>query len=833
MLTYRLDIDSNTFTADKIMSINVQKALCEYGKLTVGNVCSKTLNVTIVPGNITIAKRATVKLYSAPAGTTTWTPRGTFYIDTRRRGINTLSLVCYDGVLMMNKPFILDNVPDTWPYGMKDALDLICARLGITADASIATYIQNTGDYRVPYTNELTMREVASRIASAHAGNLIINDANALQFIPINAAGLTATNLIANGLTQTVTGYLNIMNTWGKVNLIQGHKYYITAKRTLVSGTVTTATGTIMSSLGVRILNDKLTVANSPLVSSEIFEWTNTTLNDYLALYGCNPSGTVVCENTLIIDLTATFGAGNEPDLATCQTLYPDYFDGTISAFSLYAHKNYRKLTDAFTFNKVTIFYDDESYYSAGSGDSEFIFNNEYATQAITDAVLTSISGYVHNAYEITGAIFASDAIPELGQSFVYTDGTVCKFFEGRINYNHVASFDMTSPYDQEVVHEYPSTGQYLKEIRRKVSLGTNYYGTTIDRDNGLTIEKEDGLSKVIMNSESMKWQVDKGAGLADRLYFDAVAGDLKYNGSLEIQQDDNKAKTVINASETAIYGATGSGGALEKNFYVDSTGKIKVKNIELAGSMNLSSGSITWGGNNPVPSYIGATNIDMSSVSSPYVIAGSLQGSNFVHYPPSSESTLLYSGSAMQWDTYWGSNIFLKGSGTLTGLAVGSVVNVGSSQYGMNYVYQATIANFRLGDGTIVTYPTQICNLNIPYVNMTQNVMSAYISLASQTTLGDPFTLYNVPITNHTDLSSYAGNKLGGIKYSMGKFNIYTENDTAMKIHSDGALEIESDSIFMKQISNGGIIFYWGNQVYVMNQAANVGSPSYFIRLV
>lgn len=31
------------------------------------------------------------------------------------------------------------------------------------------------------------------------------------------------------------------------------------------------------------------------------------------------------------IDLTATFGAGNEPDLATCQTLFPSYFDGTKS----------------------------------------------------------------------------------------------------------------------------------------------------------------------------------------------------------------------------------------------------------------------------------------------------------------------------------------------------------------------------------------------------------------------------------------------------------------------------------------------------------------------
>lgn len=232
------------------------------------------------------------------------------------------------------------------------------------------------------------------------------------------------------------------------------------------------------------------------------------------------------------------------------------------------------------------------------------------------------------------------------------------------------------------------------------------------------------------------------------------------------------------------------------------------------------------------VPEYIKSTHIDMTSVTSPYVIAGSLQGSNFVHYPPAPDSPLSYSGTAIKSDSNWGSNIFAKGTGELTGLAVGSVVNVGSSVYGMNYAYRATILNFRLADGTIVSYPTQICNLDIAYVGMVPNVANAYISLANQTTLGEPFTLYNVPITNHTDLSGYASNKLGGIKYTAGFFTLFTENDTTMKIQSDSILEIESDSIIMRQISNNAIIFQWGNQLYSMTQAANVGGSAVFTRL-
>jgi hypothetical protein len=183
MLTYKLEIGAATYYADRIMPpLSVQKALCNYDELTIGNVCSKTLKVTIIPGNTVINRRAQVKLYSSPAeGTPEWTPRGTFYIDTRRKGINTLSLVCYDAVLMMSNTFIQNNTPAEWPISMRAAIQHICTQLGIEAEN-----INDISDtYMIPYTNTLTMRDVACRIANAHCGNFIINDANKLQFISI------------------------------------------------------------------------------------------------------------------------------------------------------------------------------------------------------------------------------------------------------------------------------------------------------------------------------------------------------------------------------------------------------------------------------------------------------------------------------------------------------------------------------------------------------------------------------------------------------------------------------------------------------------------------
>ncbi len=487
MLTYKLEIGAATYYADRIMPpLSVQKALCNYDALTIGNVCSKTLKVTIIPGNTVINRRAQVKLYSSPAeGTPEWTPRGTFYIDTRRKGINTLSLVCYDAVLMMSNTFIQNNTPAEWPISMRAAIQHICTQLGIEAEN-----INDISDtFMIPYTNTLTMRDVACRIANAHGGNFIINDANKLQFISIVGTDI--------GICTPI--YKNF-----------------------------------------KILADPYKFAKVIMFYDE---------QDY---YGS------LIEDELQAHLDA-------------ELPHKMLIDDALHDYGFIQEGVYLK------------------FIVAGTGSyNEFITTNEYATQEIATNVYNTIKNYTHRPYEIVNAIFDDNTILEVGDKF-QINNTDYIFFEGRINYGNVISYDMTAPYDQEMIHEYPVTGQYLKEIKRKVSLGTNYYGTTIDRDNGLTIEREDGLSKVIMNSESMKWQVDKGAGLADRLYFDAVAGDLKYNGNLEILQDNNKAKTIINASETAIYGATGAGGALEKNFYVDATGKIVAKNINLAGA-------ITWG---------------------------------------------------------------------------------------------------------------------------------------------------------------------------------------------------------------------------------------------
>lgn len=59
---------------------------------------------------------------------------------------------------------------------------------------------------------------------------------------------------------------------------------------------------------------------------------------------------------------------------------------------------------------------------------------------------------------------------------------------------------------------------------------GKSYYGATLTRTEGLTIEREDHLSKVILNSDKMSFQ----ANGQDAIYFDIPSRRYKFNGTLE-----------------------------------------------------------------------------------------------------------------------------------------------------------------------------------------------------------------------------------------------------------------------------------------------------------
>lgn len=65
------------------------------------------------------------------------------------------------------------------------------------------------------------------------------------------------------------------------------------------------------------------------------------------------------------------------------------------------------------------------------------------------------------------------------------------------------------------------------------VNLDKAYYGVTVSEENGLTIERSDGTSEALFNSDTFAMRALIDGIMQDRLYFDTQKGDYVFNGAL------------------------------------------------------------------------------------------------------------------------------------------------------------------------------------------------------------------------------------------------------------------------------------------------------------
>ena len=215
---------------------------------------------------------------------------------------------------------------------------------------------------------------------------------------------------------------------------------------------------------------------------------------------------------------------------------------------------------------KVILWYDDESSYAAGDDGGRVLeLTCPWATQAMAENILASVSGFVYRPFSGTGALL--DPAAELGDA-VTVNGVYSMLATMDTNFDALCLSDISAPADEEVDHEYPYQSPQGRELRRKVSLEQKYYGTKISRREGLVIEKTDGDSveaRVVLNAEKLAFYDGSGQ---EQLYFDPAEGVYKFRGALNVND----------------------------NFIVD-----KLGNVTMKGGINLSDGSITWGGQGPV----------------------------------------------------------------------------------------------------------------------------------------------------------------------------------------------------------------------------------------
>lgn len=184
--------------------------------------------------------------------------------------------------------------------------------------------------------------------------------------------------------------------------------------------------------------------------------------------------------------------------------------------------------------SRVTLWYDDDNYYTAGT-DTGLTLEADipWATKTIANAVLAAVNGYAYQAYSAAKANI--DPAHELGDPLT-VNGLASVL--AQIDDDGGGFPDIAAPGKLEDADEYPVEGPLQRALNRTVKLGQSYYGTTIDRESGLTVQKVNALggldTRAVINSDTLAFYDEDGEPV---LYFDPSTGKYKFVGDVTVQE--------------------------------------------------------------------------------------------------------------------------------------------------------------------------------------------------------------------------------------------------------------------------------------------------------
>lgn len=194
MLT-RVDIAGETYLDDRISDCRISRQMAS-SALEVGKCIAAQIDLTIIPTDAEIPRRAEMRVYIAltdGTDTSEWVPQGVFYISTRQTvtfgGIKALSIHGFDCILMLEDAFYFVPFPPT----MAALAQSIAARIGVSIDSRTVI-----GSYPVSYDPSLSMRQYMGYIAAAHGGNWIATPLGELRIVSAFDAPPESSLLISN-----------------------------------------------------------------------------------------------------------------------------------------------------------------------------------------------------------------------------------------------------------------------------------------------------------------------------------------------------------------------------------------------------------------------------------------------------------------------------------------------------------------------------------------------------------------------------------------------------------------------------------------------------------
>ena len=210
--------------------------------------------------------------------------------------------------------------------------------------------------------------------------------------------------------------------------------------------------------------------------------------------------------------------------------------------------------------SKIILIVDEENAFEAGN-DTGYALEVycPYGTQQMAYDLLAQARGFVYTGYSAKSAQLSPEA--ELGDGVV-VGSTYGMLASRKFSFTPKFTEDIEAPLEKEVEHEYSYEGTLTKEVKRKLTLGVSYYGTSITRTRGLEIKHYDAsgnpTTRVTLNSETLAFYNANGD---KAFYYDSTSGEFKISSSIVAGLDEYEKKAEL-STDISTYIDTAAGTA-------------------------------------------------------------------------------------------------------------------------------------------------------------------------------------------------------------------------------------------------------------------------------
>ena len=205
--------------------------------------------------------------------------------------------------------------------------------------------------------------------------------------------------------------------------------------------------------------------------------------------------------------------------------------------------------------------------YEAGDDTGRTLeVTNPFGTQAIADALLAKLGGYVYYPYSADNAVI--NPLSELGDA-VYVGGIKSVLASKITTYDALSLSDIGAPAEAAVDHEYPYTVKPNRNITRRIATVETSLQLNIDSIEASVIDHGNQLSQTvrlaangitITNASGSALTIDGGQLIANSVSATAIkTSELVVGGNISVQSGaivfsdlDASTQAAINAGVTA-----------------------------------------------------------------------------------------------------------------------------------------------------------------------------------------------------------------------------------------------------------------------------------------